>query len=351
MGRRAALAALIVVLVSVVTTAAWAYDETGTSPDPSDCAGCHLVEPVSVEATGTSRQGPHAGYTTTSRGCAGCHSTHTQPDEGFLLLPGETLTHTCELCHDGTGGEGVYGTIEARGLTVQSAHRTEITSDVPGGDASTGATAAVLFGGLERALSCGDCHSAHGTGVVEAFTTDRRRTTSDTAGFYSNQLLRRKPGDTTTETAYYGSDWCAACHKGRATGVHEVVNHPVDSGGTLGLFAHDDLQVVTGVGSSQTESGTLGGSNFGYVMPTPRTSGQDGHSPICEQCHEDPRHIGDVAPGSIAATEVFTITGLDGGGSDDNPRFQVFPHESVNASLMVEVDDDLCTNCHDPDNL
>ena len=30
----------------------------------------------------------------------------------------------------------------------------------------------------------------------------------------------------------------------------------------------------------------------------------------------------------------------------DNPMFQNFPHETVNANMLVETYDDLCINCH-----
>jgi len=48
---------------------------------------------------------------------------------------------------------------------------------------------------------------------------------------------------------------------------------------------------------------------------------------------------------------VFKITDVDGLPSDpvvnsDNPRFQVFPHESENDAFLIETDNDLCLNCH-----
>jgi hypothetical protein len=100
--------------------------------------------------------------------------------------------------------------------------------------------------------------------------------------------------------------------------------------------------------------GELGQSNGGYVMPVPRDALQDGYAPICQQCHEDARSIGDdPAQQQRISTlsgfnEVFTITAADGTEATDNPAFQVFPHESANARLLVETYDDLCTNCHIP---
>jgi hypothetical protein len=231
-------------------------------------------------------------------------------------------------------------------LSVTASHRTEITSIVPGGNESTGGTSTATFSGLGGTLTCGDCHSPHGAGTVQAFTTDRRRISTDTAGYVSNELLRVKPTSATTATTVYGSDWCGGCHKGRLGGVHDAFNHPVDATGTAGYFTYEDLQVVNSFGSTLTVVGSLGQSNNGYVMPDPRSAGQDGHSPVCQQCHGDVRAVGDTAEGSVVASEAFAVTTADGGNSADNPRFQVFPHESSNAGLLVETGNDLCTNCH-----
>lgn len=344
--RRAALAVLIGIGLTLSTTAAWAYDETGKSANPGDCAACHGVDSVSIGGTGVDRQGPHGGYTTTTRSCAGCHSVHRAPEEGYMLLPGATLTETCQLCHDGTGGQGVYGVLKARGLTVASTHRTETTSSVPGANVDTGGGDTAEFFGAGGTLSCGDCHSAHGASTVESFTTDRSRIPTDTTGFVSNELLRRLPSSATTETAEYGSNWCGGCHKGRVSGVHDIINHPVDAGWTSAVFTYENLQVVEGVASNKTIEGTLGHSNFGYVMPFPRTAGQGTHAPICQQCHEDVRNVGDQVSGKVSAGEEFSVTSSDGTNATDNPRFQVFPHESTNPALLLESGDDLCTNCH-----
>ncbi len=351
---RVALVALAVTLTLGSTSMVLAYSETSTTANPNispaDCASCHGYDGVSIDAT---RTGPHAGYIATSRSCAACHITHSAPaavsaEQGSLLLPGATTTETCELCHDGTGGLGVYGAIEARGLSVASAHRTETTSVVPGGDASTGGTSTVVFNGLSETLTCDDCHQPHGVDLVEPFETDRRRNASDTIGFYSSQLLRRRPTGSTTDTPVYGSDWCAGCHKGRSTGLHDVINHPLDSIATSGAaaFYYQRLQVVDGIDSTRTVVGSLGGSNFGYVMPWPRTAGQADHKPICQQCHEDARSVGSSLLGSVVASEAFSISGPDGSNATDTPRFQSFPHESTSPSLTIETGDDLCYNCH-----
>ena len=63
--------------------------------------------------------------------------------------------------------------------------------------------------------------------VVTPFVGDRKRG-MDAGDTLSTKLLRQKPTGALTTVTVYGSDWCAACHRGRASGgvVH---NHPVDS--------------------------------------------------------------------------------------------------------------------------
>ncbi len=116
--------------------------------------------------------------------------------------------------------------------------------------------------------------------------------------------------------------------------------------GTGSAFTYESVARLTGVGASTTELGSLGRNNFGYVMPDPRTTQQSGHEPICQQCHEDARSVGDVTARTVDATEVFNITALDGSAAGDNPRYQVFPHESDNDAFLIETDNDLCLNCH-----
>jgi hypothetical protein len=244
----------------------------------------------------------------------------------------------------------VYGAIAARGLTVVSAHRmvssTEpSTTTIPGGDAETGGSRVGVFSGMGGNLTCTDCHSPHGSNVVEPFTGDRVRASVDST-ITSTRLLRRWGAD----VPKYGSDWCGMCHQGRLSGSTATGNHPVDSSITQTQtvpFDYENIVRVTGVLASTTETGTLGRTNFGYVMPDdPRTPLQDGHFPICQQCHEDARNVGDVSPQQVAPGEVYNVSMADGVAAGDNPRFQVFPHESTNRRLLLETDDDLCLNCH-----
>ncbi|MBA4371144.1 MAG: hypothetical protein C0418_06170 [Coriobacteriaceae bacterium] len=331
---------------------AYAYNETG-DPRYTACVDCHGVASVSVNGTDTERQGPHGGYIATSRKCKACHYVHSAAGGGRSLLPEVTITEACEICHDGTGGSGVYGVLIARGLTPAALHRVDTTRAVPGGDPVTGGTTQTVFvGGVGGTLGCIDCHSPHNASTVASFTGDRRRIATDTAGVVSNRLLKRRPTSSDVTASVYGSNWCGACHKGRIKfGSAGVVNHPSDTTATPGYFHYAAVQVLTTVGVSTTTSGTLGANNFGYVLPDPRTVGQGAHRPICQQCHEDARNVGDKVFGQISSgtpTETFVVTTNDGKQPGDNPRFQTFPHESPNSALLVETDDDLCTNCHTP---
>jgi hypothetical protein len=365
------IAAACVFVLLALASPALAYNEGGTTdPGLLNCI-CH---PVSGNGF---RQGPHSDYSTTSTNCSICHSVHPKIHHvasgeptgtyGIMLLPKQTIKATCETCHDGTGGAGVYGTIAARGLVPGAQHRIDTTNVVPGGDAATGGSAVTTFSGVGDDLSCDDCHDPHDGGTVNAFFSSRVRG-SNLFGYsvLSTSLLKRKPTGAATSTADYGSDWCGACHKGRLSGAG-AHNHPVDSKQTTSTpftYAHAAILATNGptaqtvlsyMGGVQSELGAAnpnGGGSRGFLMPLPggvRTAQQRGHYPICQQCHDNSSNVGTLAPdGSTAQATTQTVSTADGTTASNNPRFQNFPHETVNTRMLVENGDDLCTNCHPP---
>jgi predicted CXXCH cytochrome family protein len=346
-----------------------------------DCESCHgAIDDAKEHSLGGGYEqgefaGPHSGFTNATDKCDNCHTVHVAP--ATQLLPGPTIVSTCFTCHDGTSGWGVYGAIESWGGTVGGGHSYESTNVVPGGDAATGGSVVTTFSGPGDTLICTDCHSPHGTEIVEPFKGDRRRIRHDHRSITSSRLLRQRPTGAVATATVYGSDWCAACHAGRPSGG-AVHNHPVDSTDThANPFDYGNVAVLASEDpTSVTETGTLGGvygtgnshdwpadtdppGNRGFLMPYPRTPEQSGHAPICQQCHEDSRSVGSlVGDGSIGDAETADIGRADGawwdGGSDtwvsdagfSNPLYQNFPHETENDYMLVETDDDLCLNCH-----
>lgn len=239
----------------------------------------------------------------------------------------------------------MYGAIRARGSTVQGGHRIDTTGLTPFGNADTGGDAVLPYEGAGGNLTCVDCHDPHDGDTVEPFVGDRARTASASIDATpTSHLLRRLPTGASVEVTQYGSDWCAACHKGRVA-AHSASStaHPVDTSATPEHFYYARAAVLESTSSAETTLGPLGRSNFGYLMPSPRSEEQTGHAPICQQCHEDARGVG-----TTGSAVPFAVTAPDGLAEDDNPRFQSFPHETVNQSMLVETKDDLCTNCHRP---
>ncbi|MDO8915814.1 MAG: cytochrome c3 family protein [Coriobacteriia bacterium] len=361
------LAAVATVAFSVLyfgaASTALAFNETNWAGGAM-CQTCHTA---GIDVPGIS-WGPHSGYTRSTDICTLCHTVHAAPSSNHLL-PGETIKATCATCHDGSGGQGVYGTIKARGLTVGGEHTVEDTSVVPGGSTLDGRNASMSFAGEGGTLTCSDCHSPHGNDAVTPFLGERQRSAASIGNHdvnTSNRLLKRRPGGVTTPVAEYGSDWCLACHKGRASDLPAVMNHPVESSATVGApYNYRELGII-GPGPYPTADTVLGpagintkysGYNRAYLMPYPRAGAQAGHLPICQQCHEDTRDVGALTADGTRATPTetsVTVTlGADGRNPADNPRFQNFPHETTGFRLLVEADtlssgDDLCTNCHPP---
>lgn len=349
--------ALVVVCCLVPAQVAFGWAEGGITwdGDTMDCPACHTEEfPFAT------RQGPHSGYTTTTRKCLACHAVHQAAIDGIKLLPKSTIKDNCMVCHDGTGGYGVYGAIAMRGLTVGASHRIDTTNTVPGGNAATGGAADFVFTGENDFLSCDDCHNPHGADTVDPFSGERVRFHATDLGWItewsSDKLLKRTPTGSDTTSDEYGSDWCVGCHRGRRSGLPTVMNHPTDTSATVTPpFVYDDVAIVKDDTSLETTMGTMGllggvpsgiWHNRGYVMPYPRTAEQTGHNPICQQCHEDSREVGTI--GAVAPAQIYRYGDgrTSGDAGTDNPLFQNFPHETQNASMLVETQDDLCDNCH-----
>lgn len=399
----------------VEASPAFAYKEqsgvmaTSTTPAWS-CPSCHgsesgvaspTVGQVSKPTTWTwdteagtnvgSRKGPHGGYTTGTNKCAVCHELHGASATSNILLAEQTIADTCFTCHDGTGGGGVYGVIlqrtgfdpaetstTAMGGTAGGVHRigwlnasNKVT--VPGGNAATGGSLDTTFTGPGGSLTCTDCHSPHNAQTVLPFKGDRLRSSADTTTVIkTNRLLKKRPTKAAYAVTNYGSDWCQTCHRGSKAVLHHSV---ADSSTTGGSFYYDRVAKFVAYNSSVATFGPLGGDNLGYSMafnvdegavPPPVnaslvTTFVTQGRPICQQCHEDARNVGDVAYLNslwyIDSTEQFTAS-LDGSGTTSinqtstlnattgNPPFQNYPHESMNDGLLIERQDDLCLNCH-----
>lgn len=386
--RRRLLWAIGVACLLVLASAApaFAYYESSQTVGPSGtpswaCPSCHGIEdgatsptvaPRTVSATafadseaGTNvgtRKGPHGGYTTGTNKCELCHVVHNDPQASYLLLRAQTVVDLCYTCHDGTGGSGVYGVIQARtGKPAASEHRVETTTapdagmQVPGGQ-SDGTTRTVGFSGTGGSLTCTDCHSPHGTDCVKPFIGDRMRTSDDStvASIATNHLLKTKPGrsgEVTVAISAYGSDWCETCHKGRHSDSTATINHAVADSSTAPGWNYSRVNKVAGYNTTTVATGSLGGDNFGYVSdPSWRKATGNQKAPICQQCHEDARNVGDTNPSEISTpatpAEGFQVTTPDSQNATDNPRFQNFPHEGENVDFLVETNDDLCMNCH-----
>jgi predicted CXXCH cytochrome family protein len=283
--------------------------------------------------------GVHGGYTSITSDCQACHFLHEAPGSKKLLFD-DTVQAVCMTCHDSTGAGGVYGNLAARGVSVAASHSFDAEDVIPGGHGTTGGDRTQSFTGEGGMLSCDDCHSPHDARTVAPFLGDRKRG-MDAGGPPSSKLLKTRPTSSLTTVTVYGSDWCSSCHRGRHSGG-SVINHPVDSlVVTTTPLVYGNVAKVTAAGSLTTTLGTMGWSNFGYVMPTPRTADQAGHAPICQQCHEDARSVGE--PGAAVP---YSVTQAYGQNPANNPRFQDFPHETSNPSFLIEVEDDLCLNCH-----
>lgn len=191
----------------------------------------------------------------------------------------------------------------------------------------------------------------------------------------------------------YNSNWCAGCHMGRYasdpdTGVDTMHNHPVAMGnGNSKADGYQFLDIADAAGDfvngwnpasliADAKAGKAAGTAKQYYIlnypnavsvsgsavvlkSDPRTNKQyamtgtdpitglprpDGNlnitdypqGPSCQQCHGSARNV-----------ELAFM----GAGGESNVEAMTFPHVSENQYLLVENNDDFCTNCHGLDNL
>jgi DNA-binding beta-propeller fold protein YncE len=104
---------------------------------------------------------------------------------------------------------------------------------------------------------------------------------------------------------------------------------------TLGDGAGLWLELATPatLSGDQTDPPTY---NATHLMADPRLSAQEGHGPICQQCHDDARDPGTLVDGIPVPSSDLRVRGW-------------FPHESPNPSFLIETQDGLCLNCHSTD--
>lgn len=332
--RIALIAAVMAVAVFGIPMIAYAY--SSGFPGSDDCDQCHATDSQPSSALWEGK-GPHGYYTATTRKCAVCHSLHDAPVGGILLLTDSTISGTCLACHDGTGGTAPYDAIEARGGVVLSEHSID-TAVIPGGSQN-----------LAEVLGCGDCHSVHRSGVVDPFIRDSGIALDSNGGLIASDCLLKSDVNTTTADAFpvYGARWCASCHDERGSELGMTINHPVN---TSGVFGYGEVTSTAGAQLDRAD-GWAGGSVLGmgrtngaYVM-APVDEVADGRvenrqDPMCQQCHEDARDV---------------ETKYDANYSDPNPvasgydpLYITYPHQATNLYFLVESNDDLCLNCHNP---
>lgn len=310
----------------------------------ADCDGCHGATPWTAS-------GPHGGYTNSTDKCGSCHDVHEAASSN-KLLPAATVFEVCNSCHDmsfsGSGGNGVYGAIRARGQYVAARHDITGYNNTEGASGSPGVTGSVAYFQVttgtvpgsgnptitvDGGLTCTDCHTPHGNTRVAFFLGERARvnTGSIDASASTNHLLQDDLATTTAGTySIYGSAWCAACHNRRHQAAPGVNNHPTDQ-----VTQYASPTATGGQGATwQTfaaANATLPARQAGWSREA-----TSGWQPLCQQCHEDYRNV----------EAAYSIVSADGTVSADNPRFQTFPHETLGANMTVETGDDLCLNCH-----
>lgn len=272
----------------------------------------------------TSPSGPHGGFITTSQKCYECHAVH-KAGSSFKLMKYSTVLYNCRYCHDPTFGADSPN-ISQRGVVfdvvpgAKGGHNKgmEKGKSVPGGSEP-----------LSSSFSCASCHSPHANPariIEEAYWFK-----GDGESEKSSHLILKDAIQSSEGSPFYGSGFCANCHNRRHNKIAGLSNHPVSLNTPYNNVWYWD--------GTSYRRGSLANSNKGFSL-LDRLNVND-KDPICQQCHEDARDI--VFPSATQPQKTFKI--------GTNPRYIAFPHETENEYMIVEKSDDLCLNCHLPEQL
>lgn len=371
--------------------------------NPANCQYCH---PTSYHTSG-----PHGNYTTSTDFCKVCHQVHDTENRSLLRMGAETATDVCLYCHDLTqsinapysfyDSESVTGSVYAAhrvpGITLPNNYVNALGEQVdggrdyllsgfivPGGSETDGGLG--YFDGSRQgklsgnALSCFSCHSVHaitGTMVNPYMGESQVKVAMEETGheerlYLTSRLLRNLPNVTGNYVYEYGARWCLACHTGRSGTLMEGFNHPVNNEGFgynfLNILPDSEYVFPGGKNAALSDilekkyvlvddglvNGTMEGAhirkeprtNAGYAMLLQDAISGDNRpdgniaygigGPSCQQCHASSRDV----------ESSFSISA-----GSENPSRMSFPHVSRNQFLLVELSDDLCTNCHGLSNL
>ncbi len=289
----------------------------------------------------------YTGTTLTAAGwCLICHDIHEAEQRN--LLPEQTISDFCFLCHDGTSAN-VDGDIDADAYNPTLGYYTAnniiyglVTTSL--GPISrhrvnsnntkyfeTGATSTIPLGSppLDTPLKCTTCHSPHGTStkIVDIFNSksavpDSPDWTSGVSyGQYDQNMLLKRYINGNTATTYSGG-WCATCHWKAADMISSAPDHPVDTSTPYNWATGSSLNPVSDPRYTYDANYDVYFFNHAYNA----TSGAP--APICMNCHDDRMDVEE-----LPYTTTYTYS--------DN-----FPHEVNNPRMTVETGDDLCLNCH-----
>ncbi|MCK4776794.1 MAG: cytochrome c3 family protein, partial [Actinomycetia bacterium] len=277
------------------------------------------------------------------------------------LLPGQTISDFCFLCHDGTAASvdgdidsdaynatlGVYmanniiygivptDTVSRHIVNSNNASYTasSATSTIP-----LGSTLLQDFNGSETVLKCTSCHSPHGTPsrIVPTFNSKSayplsENPTSDVSyGHLEQNMILRNSINNSTITSYSGG-WCMTCHD--EAGDHITgEDHPVNTSTAYNWFLEttppvEELNYYKKVTDSVSDYFEM------WIFDHSWEATSGAAKPLCMSCHDDKIEVTNAGEGTFEDFDSFTYS--------DN-----FPHESANQGLLVEGKDDLCLNCH-----
>ena len=315
--------------------------------------------PNSIHQTATNQVSPdaHAGpYMTVGlNACASCHMQHNSLAPARLLRPAtpaaiatDPATQDCMTCHGG----GTYLSPAIPNIMGEVSGAAKVGHPLPSGNNYHDAAEPAVLNN-NRHTTCVDCHNAHASNQVTAFSAPPLLRPSQ-AGATGVSAL---DGVTVLTPAINQYETCLRCH-GTSVGKQRLIIYgyaPVRV-----VSAADPLNVIAELASTSTSSHPV---THDRTSPLPQPSllvnmlNENGTTSarlvgtriFCSDCHnsDDNREFGGTGPngphGSVNAHILERNYQMNQAAAPGGPVSNLFP----NPDLTVAGPYSMCAKCHD----
>ena len=331
---------LLVILASTASAGGWFDIKPGGSTTGDD-------------GTWSSVKSPHNDLQTSTNQCKACHSVHEAEiskngidnsdmygpnDKSFKLLRDKNRVTECNSCHDATSGLSdmrPYKIGESK--KVRGEHSLGSTR-IPDGDENK------IFNGIDRdGLSCGTCHSVHGSYTMSGNNVDSA---------WANKILKRDPanngGDAGVSTKYFVNGQETDIAGGfTVTATNSNANNSF--GGSKSAFCidchnqnsnwddnpNDELGVAADYGRPNSESHVQGPAGDGDMAVNGQTVKVANYRTPDDPKNPEPQEVTNAGRTGLRLDQSTQGGCLSCHQANNDGANSAFPHQSTGSKLLI----------------